>query len=79
MDVKHQPPLPGWAEFTIMMECTSESNHCQSICTLSSVGGRWEKGNREEIWKREGGEEGGDGRHVWHEEDWSLEEGIVKK
>jgi hypothetical protein len=23
--------------FTIMMECTPESDHCQSICTLSSV------------------------------------------
>jgi hypothetical protein len=26
-------PSPGWAEFTIMMECTPESGHCQSICT----------------------------------------------
>ncbi len=34
----HPPPSPGWAEFTITMECTSESGHCQSICTLSSVG-----------------------------------------
>jgi hypothetical protein len=23
---------PGWAEFTIMMEFTPESGHCQSIC-----------------------------------------------
>ncbi len=27
----------GWAEFTIMMECTPESTHCQKIRTLSSV------------------------------------------
>jgi hypothetical protein len=31
------PPSPGWAEFTIMMECTPESCHCHSICTFSSV------------------------------------------
>ncbi len=31
------PHSPDWAEFTIMMECTPESGHCQSICTLSSV------------------------------------------
>ncbi len=38
---RHTPPgSPGWAEFTIMMECTSESGHCQSICTLSPVGYR---------------------------------------
>jgi hypothetical protein len=31
-------PTPGWAEFTIMMECTPEkSGHCWSIFTLSSV------------------------------------------
>jgi len=33
----HSPPTPDWAEFTIMMECTPESGHCQSICTHSSV------------------------------------------
>jgi hypothetical protein len=33
----HPPPFPeGWAEFTIMMECTPESGHFQSICTLLS-------------------------------------------
>ncbi len=31
------PPSSGWAEFTIMMECTLKSGHCQSS-TLSSVG-----------------------------------------
>jgi hypothetical protein len=32
-------PAPVWAEFTIMMKCTStsESGHCQSISTLSPV------------------------------------------
>jgi hypothetical protein len=25
------PPSPGWAEFTIMMEYTPDSGHCQSI------------------------------------------------
>jgi hypothetical protein len=29
------PPSPGWADFTIMMECTPESSHCHSVCTLS--------------------------------------------
>jgi hypothetical protein len=38
----HTPPMGGapspvWAEFTIMMECTPESGHCQPICSLSSV------------------------------------------
>jgi hypothetical protein len=27
----------GWAEFTIMMECTPESGHHLSTCNLSSV------------------------------------------
>jgi hypothetical protein len=30
-------PLPGWDEFTIMLECTPENGHRQYICTLSSV------------------------------------------
>jgi hypothetical protein len=30
------PPSPGWADFTIMMECTSESGYCHSVCTLWS-------------------------------------------
>jgi hypothetical protein len=32
-----RPHQAAWAEFTIMMECTPESGHCQSICNLSSV------------------------------------------
>ncbi len=32
----HPLPSPGWAEFTVMMECRPESGHCQSS-TLSSV------------------------------------------
>jgi hypothetical protein len=28
------PFTPGWADFTIMMECTPESDHCHSVCTL---------------------------------------------
>ncbi len=28
------PPLPGWADFTIMMECVPKSGHCHSVCTL---------------------------------------------
>jgi hypothetical protein len=30
-------PSPGWAESTIMKECTTESGHCKYICTFSSV------------------------------------------
>ncbi len=25
------PPLPGWADFSIMMECTPESSNCHSV------------------------------------------------
>jgi hypothetical protein len=25
----HSPPSPGWADFTIMIECTPESGHCR--------------------------------------------------
>jgi hypothetical protein len=28
------PPVPGWANFSIMMECTPESGHCHSVCSL---------------------------------------------
>jgi hypothetical protein len=29
------PPSPGWADFAIMMECTTqESGRCHSVCTL---------------------------------------------
>ena len=24
------PPKPGWADFSIMLECTPESGHCES-------------------------------------------------
>ncbi len=27
-------PSPGWANFSIMMECTPESGLCYSVCTL---------------------------------------------
>ncbi len=30
----HPPPSPAWADFTIMMECTPESDHDLSVCTL---------------------------------------------
>ncbi len=70
MDVKPPPPLPGWAEFTIMIECSSESDHCQSTCTLSSVGGTMGGGGTERKLDEEREEKKeGDGRHVWHEED----------
>jgi hypothetical protein len=28
------PPSPAWANFSIMMECTSESGRCHSVCIL---------------------------------------------
>ncbi len=28
------PPTPGWADFSLRMECTPESGHCHSVCTL---------------------------------------------
>jgi hypothetical protein len=28
------PPTPGWPDVTIMMECSPESGHCHSVCTL---------------------------------------------
>ncbi len=33
---KGRAPLtpPGWADFTITMECTPETSHCHSVCTL---------------------------------------------
>ncbi len=27
----HPPPLPAWANFTLMMECTPESSRCYSV------------------------------------------------
>ncbi len=27
-------PSPGWADFSIMMECTPKSGNCHSVCTL---------------------------------------------
>jgi hypothetical protein len=81
--VQPPPPLAGWAEFTIMMECSSESGHCQSTCNLSSVGGggmasKGGKGNEMErkLERGRGGEGGGWKACVaWRR----MEEGIVKK
>ncbi len=28
------PPSPAWADLTLMIECTPESGHCHSVCTL---------------------------------------------
>jgi hypothetical protein len=28
------PPSPGWADFTIMMECTPEIGHCHSVYSV---------------------------------------------
>jgi len=34
----HPPPLStGWADLTIMMECTPESGHCHSVCSVVST------------------------------------------
>jgi hypothetical protein len=33
----HPSPSPGWANFSIMMECTPESGNCHSVCTLCAV------------------------------------------
>ncbi len=33
MEGVHPPASPGWADFTILMECTPESVHCP-LCTL---------------------------------------------
>ncbi len=30
----HPPPSPDWADFTIMMECTPESGHCQPVYSV---------------------------------------------
>ncbi len=30
----HPLPSPGWADFSIMIKCTSESGHCHSVYTL---------------------------------------------
>ncbi len=30
----HHPPPAAMANFSIMMECTPESGHCHSVCTL---------------------------------------------
>ncbi len=30
----HPPPSTGWADFTIMVECTPENGYCNSLCTL---------------------------------------------
>ncbi len=31
---REPPPSPGWANFSIIMECTPESCNCHSVCTL---------------------------------------------
>jgi hypothetical protein len=33
----HPQPSPGWANFSIMMDCTPGSGHCHSVCTLWSA------------------------------------------
>ena len=30
----HPPPLPAWANFTLMMECTPESSRCYSVYSM---------------------------------------------
>ncbi len=30
----HPSSSPGWANFSILMECTQESGNCHSVCTL---------------------------------------------
>ncbi len=30
----HPPPIPAWANFSIIMKCTPESSRCHSVCTL---------------------------------------------
>jgi hypothetical protein len=30
----HPLPAPAWADFTLKMECTPESSHCHSVCTV---------------------------------------------
>ncbi len=34
MEGVRPPSFPVWADITIMMECTPESGHCRSVCTL---------------------------------------------
>jgi hypothetical protein len=37
-----QPPhSPGWADFSIMMECTLESGHCESSAYNVSIMSHW--------------------------------------
>ncbi len=31
----HPPPLPAWANFTLMMECTPESSRCNSVVSAN--------------------------------------------
>jgi hypothetical protein len=37
----HSSHSPGWADFTIMMECTSKSNHCHSVYSVAQE--KWMK------------------------------------
>ncbi len=32
----HPPPSPGWADFSVMMECTPESGNCHSVFCVYS-------------------------------------------
>jgi hypothetical protein len=47
--VRHPPPSPGCAEFTIIMECTPENDRCHSVSILSSVVYNMEKEHGKEI------------------------------
>jgi len=38
----HPPPYPGWANFSIIMECTPKSGHCHSVC----ISVRWTERGR---------------------------------
>jgi hypothetical protein len=31
----YPPPSPGWAKFSIMMECTPESGRCYSVFSVA--------------------------------------------
>ncbi len=34
---RERGPSPGWADFTIMMECTPESGHCHSVYPVAQT------------------------------------------
>ncbi len=33
----HPPPSPAWSNFTLMMECTPESNCCYSVYSVDGT------------------------------------------